>query len=157
MDAVVASIPEAQSRLQALRAAGATVRSIVTRSDEHEDLLHGAGPERSASATPVVARAQLDAALAETVRTFHPDLVLHAGARPAELGATARGGIATRAWVTAFAPAGAARPSLEAFDDALHGLAGAAFDPESIRRARLSLWDGPYVVALTPLEGKEAE
>jgi len=173
LDAAGAEIGDARDRMQALRAAGATVRAVAfSRAPETEPGARVAGKARASqrrSAPQGVARlrpgAEGYAALGALAREGRFDLAVVASAAE-DGGRLARAlprGLETRRLRTGFAPehgwferlrAGGAEGGRPAV---VPVLSGSALD-ETLRRPRqLPLWDGEFVLAPAPLDGRAGE
>lgn len=157
LDSAGAAPADAQVRSAALESLGATVRAVTVRdqASQKDDTAAWEG-EDSTILT-------LDAAGRETLRRGvlegHADRVVVASASPGG-GAVARAipaGLQAAWW-----PAGTwgARAAAGGFPSIAPGVAGphaldwAVVDAGAVSRRRLPLWDGDYVLAPAPLEGR---
>lgn len=157
LDAAGAAPADARARALALGRAGFDVETLLVEDGEHDDLQYGpraAGPGLERLPAEVLSPRALEA----RVHASRAECVVWASAAPG-------GGPPARAlpratpahwWPTGHAPAGAPRGPLEALAGFAPPGGGAAAVPERAARARLSLWDGPYVLVAAPLAGTGA-
>ena len=157
LDAIGAAIADARARAAALRATGCTVDVIVLDAAEDDDLLHPARMQRTGPGLEVFSD---DVAGRELL---HKRLARGRGEHVLWASATPGGGDAARAvppgmmahwWASGYAPRAAARGPLAALTPETAPCAGSLVERDAGVRARLSLWDGPFVLAPAPL-GRE--
>lgn len=160
VDAAGASPEDARARSLALRHAGCTVEVVVLDGREDDDLLHPGRQSRPGVAIESLgAGADGRRSLASRVRASQPGLVLWASAAPG-------GGEAANAlprgpeaywWPTGHAPAGTVAGPLPALPGFAAPCGGSAIELARGVRQRLSLWDGPFVLAPAPPSGEAAD
>ena len=149
LDATGASPADARARAHVLREAGSNVRLVVLRSEDSEDLQHGIEEHRPQPGIELVSGGDPARVAAACAQQSRADLVLWASAAPGG-GAQARAVLpgATWWWPTGLAANSAPIGPLHSLDISL--------DAEMQLRPRLSLWDGPYALAASPLAGTDA-
>ena len=174
LDAAGAEIGDTRARVQALRAAGATVRAVaIARGPLHEP---GARVERRtrasrrnpATSPQAIARLRSGtegwAALGALAREGRFDLAVVASAVEdgGRLGRALPRGLETRWLRTGFAAEHGWFERLRAGGGEggppnVPALSGSALDDEQRRPGQLPLWDGEFVLAPAPLGGKAGE
>src|SRR5437763_381310 len=156
LDAVGSSIQDVRPRAQVLRNLGAEVRMLALTSEVDHDLQHGTA-EPSEAEIPRADERRGGEAARRAAEAWQADAVVWASAAPGG-GEPARAlGTRLRAW---WWPAGwtAARTAgpLAALAPGLTPGPACVIDVERPRGPRLSLWDGPYALAASPLGAADA-
>ena len=157
LDAIGASRSDVRPRAQALRRSGLDIRTLAIAAEDDDDLQHGTA-ERPQAGLDCLAPDEAVEGVRATADEWCADGIVWVSAAPGG-GALARA--LGRRWPTWWWPSGwsAARES-GPLPPAAPGLdAGDAVvaDVERGRAGRLSLWDGPYALAATPLGELEAD
>lgn len=149
VDAIGAAAIDAGPRATALRTAGAEVELAVLEGGHEPDLLHETC-ERAPRVihTRHVGERALES-LARTVRASRAEHVVWASAVPGGGPAAARvlDGRPARWWPTGFTPLDAERGPLAPSVAGVSPAASHVLDSARPSRSRLSLWDGPFVLA----------
>lgn len=149
VDAIGATAADAVARAVALRAAGAEVDIAVLEEGQEDDLLYDALERAPRLIHSRHCGPRARAALARLVRGHGADRVIWAGATPGG-GAAAAEVVAGRAacwWPTGLAASSHAVGPLAAGIAADSPCSDHAVDADRTPRTRLSLWDGPFVLA----------
>ena len=143
-------------RAQAVRRTGLDVRSLTIAPDGGDDLQHGSA-ERPQPGLDCLPPHEAAAGVLRSAREWHADAVVWVSAAPG-------GGAPARAlahelpawwWPSAWAP-GTSEGPLPPLAPGLDPGDAAMATAERGRAGRLSLWDGPYALAATPLGPRES-
>lgn len=152
LDAIGAAPSDARLRASALRAAGAHVEVIVLDTDRGEDLQYGSVSHRREPGVILWHAHHAAGPLGRFAREKRFDFALWASAHASDpLAGQLPGALPAYHCSTGFTPHAIREKALPALDAGLDPCAGSAFDPARAQRGRLSLWDGPFVLAPTPL------
>jgi hypothetical protein len=149
-----ASDADARARAALLHDAGFDVRAFVC--DPHHVGAPVPSAERGGRAAVFGAdRAGLDA-LRAAVAEAEPATVVVAAPAAVDraLAGVAPAAAQVRWWPSAFAPSAAVPDGVPALEDGMRAIDWACGEPARGARARLPLWDGPYVLAPVPLAGR---
>ena len=157
LDAIGASLSDLRPRALVLKHLGAEVRMMALSSEADHDLQHGTAEQRQ-SDIPLLDESRGGEAVRHAAEAWDADAIVWASATPG-------GGEAVRALAPRPAawwwPSGWAAPraggSLAALAPGLTPGDACVIDGERPRGARLSLWDGPYALAASPLRPADAE
>ena len=155
LDALGAAPADAHVRRQILEESGAAVTlAIVEPPDAPWHSI--SEPRTQARRTHVVTEGAAGwRDLARLAEELDPQCVVWAAGTPGEPAAALGLRHAVRVWPTGCTPAaGALTPLAPALSQPHAPFAWTAVDLVPVRRGRLSLWDGPYVLAPTPLSGR---
>jgi hypothetical protein len=157
LDAIGASLADLRPRAQVLKHLGADVRMMALTSEADHDLQHGTAERRQ----PDIERldeAQGGDAVRHAAEAWEADAIVWASATPGG-GETARP-LGTRLavwwWPTGWSASRTAGP-LTSLAAGLTPGDACVIDGERPRGPRLSLWDGPYALAASPLRPADAE
>ena len=153
LDAIGAAAADARIRASVLRAAGCTTEIIVLDASSHEDLLFPARMRHSVPGVEVFADDAFGRdLLRKRLARARGDRVLWASATPGggEAAKLIAAGTTAHWWATGHAPVRAVSGPLPALF-AGAPCAGSVIEPASGSRQRLSLWDGPFLLAPAPL------
>jgi glycosyltransferase involved in cell wall biosynthesis len=157
LDAVGASVSDLRLRAQVLRNLGAEVRLIAISSDDDDDLQHGTS-ERRQPGLECFDEHRAGTAVRKVAEQWRADGIVW-------VSAAAGGGDAVRElsprlpalWWPSGWSATRGAGSLPALATGLTPGDGLVLDTERPRTPRLSLWDGPYALAASPLSTADAE
>jgi hypothetical protein len=157
LDAIGASLSDLRPRAQVLKQLGAEVRMMALTAEADHDLQHGTAEQRQ-SDIQVLDEQRGGEAVRHAAEAWNADAIVWVSAAPG-------GGEAARAlgarqaawwWPSGWAPKHTAG-SLAALAPDLSPGDACVIDGERPRGARLSLWDGPYALAASPLRPADAE
>jgi glycosyltransferase involved in cell wall biosynthesis len=157
LDAIGASLSDLRPRAQVLKHLGAEVRMMALTSEADHDLQHGTA-ERPLSDIERIDEAQGAEAVRHAVAAWEPDAIVWVSATPGG-GESARslGPRPAVYWWPSGWSATRAAGTLAALAPGLTPGDACVIDGERPRGARLSLWDGPYALAASPLRPADAE
>lgn len=153
VDATGAAALDVSARAIALRSAGANVEVAVLEQGHHADLLYDSCERAPKSIHSRHSGVHALDSLARTIRASGAERVVWAGSAPGggRTAARALGGRSAIWWPTGFAAVGSVAGPLTA-PTTLSAICSAhARDADGPPRRRLSLWDGPFILAfVTP-------
>ena len=157
LDAIGASTSDVRARAQSLRRSGLEIRTIAITPDGDEDLQHGTS-ERPQPGLDCLAPREARDGVRRTAAEWRADGIVWASATPGggELARTLGARCPAWWWPSGWAAARDAGP-LAPVVPGLDPGAAVAHETERGRASRLSLWDGPYALAATPIGSGEAE
>lgn len=157
LDAIGASRSDVRPRAQALRRSGLDIRTLAIAHEDDDDLQHGCA-ERPQPGLDCLAPEEALEGVRHAAQEWRADGIVWVSA------ATGGGALARslgRRWPAWWWPSGwsAARETgpLAAVAPGLDPGDAVVADVERARASRLSLWDGPYALAATPVGPAEAE
>lgn len=157
LDAVGASVSDLRPRAQVLRNLGAEVRMIALTSEADHDLQHGTAERHHQDIQRLDAERGGDA-VRQAAEDWRASAIVWVSATPGggeharALGSRQKAHWWPSGW-TATRTAG----TLAALAPELTPGEACVIDGERARGARLSLWDGPYALAASPLRPADAE
>lgn len=152
LDAIGAAPADARLRAGALRAAGATVEVVVLDTDRGDDLQYGAVSKRRDATMTLWHAHHAAGPLGRFARAKRFDFALWASTQPGDpLVDQLPGALPAYHWTSGFAPHDSSARALPPLDPDLEPCAGSTFDLGRVQRGRLSLWDGPFALAPSPL------
>ena len=157
LDAIGASLSDLRPRAQVLKQLGAEVRMMAITAEADHDLQHGTAEQRQAD-IQLLDEQRGGEVVRHAAETWTADAIVWVSATPGGGEAARALGSRPAAW---WWPSGwcATRTagSLAALAPGLTPGEACVIDGERPRGARLSLWDGPYALAASPLRPVDAE
>ena len=157
LDAIGASTSDVRPRALALRRAGFEIRSIAITPEGDDDLQHGTSERPQPGLDCLPPRAAPEA-VRRTAAEWRADGIVWVSAAGGggELARSLGPRVPAWWWPSGWSAAREVGP-LPAVAAMLEAGDASAIEAERGRASRLSLWDGPYALAATPLGSAEAE